>query len=69
MKQEQKEAGSGILNVAEAAVYFRRCTSWVYKKVNAGFLPHIRIGRSITFDKADLQKWVDGHKKKGCLKV
>lgn len=41
-----------LLTVHDVARFARCSKSWVYKQVEAGLLPHIRIGSMIRFDMA-----------------
>jgi excisionase family DNA binding protein len=46
-----------ILTVAEAASLLRLHSRTVYEKVERGEMPHRRLGRSIRFDRDELEAW------------
>jgi excisionase family DNA binding protein len=62
-------AGNGYLTVADVAKRMKVSRSWVYKKANAGVIPHVRIGAVIRFVEKDIETWINAHKVNGCLKV
>ncbi|MBI3671010.1 MAG: helix-turn-helix domain-containing protein [Acidobacteria bacterium] len=48
-----------LLNIKAAALYLS-CTVWALRQlVWAKDLPHVRIGRRLLFDRADLDKFVE----------
>jgi len=57
------------LTAEELAKELDLSQSWVYKKVKTGIIPHVRIGSVVRFVREDIQRWIDGHKVKGNLKV
>ncbi|RPJ08566.1 MAG: DNA-binding protein [Deltaproteobacteria bacterium] len=59
----------GYLTVEEVAKELNLSPSWVYRKVQAGIIPHVRIGAVVRFVRQDVERWIEAHKVKGCLKV
>lgn len=47
-----------LWKVAEAARFLSMSTSWVYKEVEAGRLPCVRIGAAVRFAPEDLRRYV-----------
>lgn len=39
----------GLWTVKEAAAYLRLSTSWLYKRVGEGGIPHVKIGSVVRF--------------------
>jgi excisionase family DNA binding protein len=51
-----------LLTLKEAAAWLRVPPSWLYQRTYAGAtekIPHLKIGRLLRFDRAELQKWLD----------
>ena len=47
-----------VMTVSEVAQYLRVNPQTVYRKVKAGELPTLRIGRAIRFRRAELDAWL-----------
>lgn len=69
--QEAKKpvAAKGMLTVEALAEKMGTSKTWIYKKVKAGILPHLKIGGVVRFIEKDLENWINGCKVKGALKV
>jgi excisionase family DNA binding protein len=39
--------------------------SWVEAQARAGAIPHVRLGRYVRYDLAEVQQWVEGLKQGG----
>jgi excisionase family DNA binding protein len=50
-----------LIDSKEAAVLLGICTRKLWELTNRGEVPHVRIGRSVRFDPAALEKWVQAH--------
>lgn len=48
-----------LLRVDEAAAFLGYAVGTVYNKVQAGELPHVRIGRTLRFRRADLEALIE----------
>lgn len=65
---EEKDQKKGSMpqgdyfTLPEAATWLGVSLGWLYKKVNAGVVPHRKIGRMIRFHKKDIQELMDAHK-------
>lgn len=55
-------AESELLKPPEAALFLRMSLSFVYKRVAAGAIPCLRIGRSIRFRREELADWMHSQK-------
>jgi excisionase family DNA binding protein len=44
-----------LWNAADVAQFLKVSKSWVYQKVEAGVLPHLRIGSMVRFDPAAIR--------------
>lgn len=53
---------NGYLTVEEVAKMMNVSRSWVYNKVKAGSIPHVRIGSMIRFAESDIMGWIEEHK-------
>lgn len=53
-----------LMSVDEVATMLGYHRRTVYMKVEANEIPHIRIGKSIRFSRADLTEWLDARKEK-----
>ncbi len=49
-----------LWTVPDVAAYLRMSRKHVYRLVELGELPHIKIGRCVRFDPADIATWLDG---------
>ena len=57
---------SDILDIAEASQLLRVSKTTAYKMVNAGQIPHRRIGRQIRFSRQALEEFIrEGQGNKG----
>ena len=54
--------GNRLLSVAELAKRINMSESWVYKKITAGEIPHIKMKRKVLFDPKDIKKWLEEQK-------
>lgn len=61
--------GNGILTLPEVAQRLRVSRTWVYKKCEAGIMPHFRIGRMVRFREKELDEWLLRHWCKGAEKI
>lgn len=62
MQQEQEQ--KRLLTISELAVYLSIKQKTIYAKVEAGEIPHYRIGRLIRFRLDEIDAWLDGCRKK-----
>lgn len=53
---------NALMNSSEAASYLRVSLSRIRYEVHLGRIPHIKIGRSVRFEREELLKWIEGHK-------
>lgn len=70
MSENRRAAGAGVaamggpaprlLDVEDAARYLGVARKTLYKWVEGGQVPFIRIGRLVRFRRVDLEAWVDG---------
>ncbi len=51
-----------LMTVCELAGYLTLSKSMVYKLVDEGKLPHIRIGKSLRFRRAEIEEWLDSQR-------
>ncbi len=58
-----------LLKAAEVAKMFQVRESTIYKWVHYGYIPHVKLGSSLRFDKNSLLKWIKGKEKKGRKQV
>jgi len=58
-----------LLTIGEVAEQLRVSSSWIYRKCKTGKIPHCKLGRTVRFKQGDIDRWVDGHTKKGALSV
>jgi PTS system nitrogen regulatory IIA component len=57
MEQEQ------LLDIKEVAIYLRVKESTVYTWAQEGILPAFRLGRLWRFRRADLDRWLESHRR------
>lgn len=50
-----------LLDASEAARLLRVPRSTVYELVRSRGLPHVRVGRTLRFTRADLGRWIVDH--------
>lgn len=60
--------GKVFLTINEISEYLNLKRSTVYSMVEAGELPHYRIGRLIRFKRDEVDRWMDEHRKE-CVDV
>jgi len=48
-----------LMTVSEVARSIRRTPGTVYRWAREGFIPHVRLGRSVLFRRRDIDRWVD----------
>jgi excisionase family DNA binding protein len=58
-----------LLTMGQVAERLNVSRGWLYKKIQAGIIPHFKIGGMVRFDPKDLDEWLSGHKVRGALKV
>ncbi|MBI5789119.1 MAG: helix-turn-helix domain-containing protein [Candidatus Schekmanbacteria bacterium] len=58
-----------LLKAAEVAKMFQVQESTVYKWVHYGYIPYVKLGSALRFDKDSLLKWVKGKETKGKKQV
>lgn len=54
-----------LLDAAEVAARLGVPTSWVRESVRSGAIPHVRLGRYVRFDPADVDTWLAECKRPG----
>lgn len=54
------EPRSPLMSVADVARFLSMSVSWVYKEVEAGRLPCVRLGASVRFVPNEIQRHVQG---------
>jgi len=50
------------LNIEEVSEYLGLRKSSLYSRVEAGEIPHYRVGRLLRFKLEDVEKWMDEHR-------
>lgn len=60
---------SKLLKAAEVAEIFQVRESTIYKWVHYGYIPHVKLGSALRFDKASLKKWVKDKEHNGRKQV
>jgi excisionase family DNA binding protein len=58
-------AGDRLLDAGEVAELLAVPERWVREHARGGLLPHVRLGRYVRFDRADVLAWVDEQKAGG----
>ena len=53
----------GLMDVGDVAEYTSLSESTIRKRVAAGTIPVVRIGRRTLFRRADIDQWVDAHQR------
>jgi excisionase family DNA binding protein len=48
-----------LISVRELEERFGVPRSWVYEKVEAGALPHLKLGRHVRFVPAEIEAWLE----------
>ena len=54
-----------LLDATEVADRLGVPTSWVREGVRSGAIPHVRLGRYVRFDLADVEEWLQKCKSPG----
>ncbi len=52
----------GLLKAAAAARLLGIGERKLWSLTNQGDIPHVRIGRAVRYDPADLERWIDDHR-------
>ena len=52
-----------LLNVKELAKIIKVRQGTIYLWVSQEKIPHIKLGKRVLFDKSEIKKWIDQHKK------
>ncbi len=47
-----------LLNTTEVAEILRVKASTIRKWVHLGFIPYVKLGRAVRFDRKDVEKWI-----------
>jgi len=61
----ENQAANAYFKIEDIAVYLSIKTKTLYAMVEAGEIPHYRIGRLIRFKKGDVDSWMDAKKVMG----
>lgn len=56
----QDTNADALWGVEEVAPVIRKSVNGVYKMVEKRLIPHIRMGRKILFDPAEIRRWLEG---------
>ena len=59
------EAGLLLVRPPQAAEILAISPRSLWSMTASGEIPHIRLGRSVRYPLADLQEWIERHKKGG----
>ena len=59
------EAGKDLLSASETARMLRLSVPHVYTMAAAGTLPSIKFGRAVRFDPADVERFIQAHRRGG----
>ncbi len=54
-----------LLNILEIAKMLGVKPATIHCWVSEGFIPHVKLGRLVRFDKTEVIKWVQNHKVRG----
>lgn len=60
MSTEAKNSIEPVWDALDVARYLKVSRSWVYQQVEAGLLPHRRVGGLLRFDPRAIQAWFRG---------
>lgn len=52
-----------LYSIADASEYLGMTESAIRNKVAAGQLPHVQIDRKLRFDRVDLDRWIEQHRR------
>ncbi len=61
---EREQHENKLLTISEVAVYLSIKVKTIYARVEAGEIPHYRIGRLIRFRLDEIDVWLEGCRKK-----
>ena len=61
MTEDQDTTETRFLTVGEVAVWLRVSTMTVYRLINAGQLPAVRVGRSVRLRQPDVDRYLSGY--------
>ena len=50
-----------LMTAEEVATYLGYALGTIYNKVQAGEIPHKRLGRTIRFRRSDIDAWIEEH--------
>jgi excisionase family DNA binding protein len=53
--REPLSTGDGLWDANDVAAYLKVSRSWVYQKVAAGLVPHVRVGGLVRFAPGDVR--------------
>ena len=53
------------LTIQEAADLLRVKVSWLYERTRTNTVPHVKLGKNLRFDRAELLSWANGFKRDG----
>lgn len=56
------ESSERLLTVGEVASWLGMSTPWVYKEVEKGSLPFLRLGQAIRFDPGEIKAYLTSRK-------
>ena len=59
MARGRREASPAVLDIRQTARYLAVSMDTLYKLVRSGEMPHVRIGKSIRFRPADVDRFLD----------
>ena len=55
----ERETVAPLATAGQVAWYLNITSTRVYEACRAGLIPHVRIGRSIRFSRAEITAWVE----------
>ena len=58
---ETKQVEKRLLSVAEASQLLGMSESFLYKLAESKEIPHLRLGRAVRFDIAQIDSWLKRH--------
>ncbi len=68
MKEHNDNNETDLLTLKEASKFLKFKASRTYNEVFHKRIPHIKIGASLRFSKADLIQWIESQKRDVCGK-
>jgi excisionase family DNA binding protein len=51
-----------LLTAAEVADLLAVPTRWIREHTRGGLIPHVKLGRYVRYDRADVLAWIDAQK-------